>query len=61
MMNYIPSRMKYLTGSQGGFVSDYCWLWEKQLFYVLLCNIPKPVKEIREKLFGLLEQHNWLK
>ncbi|MBC7873609.1 MAG: serine hydrolase [Ferruginibacter sp.] len=48
------------TGSQGGFVSDYCWIGEKKVFYVLLCNIPRPVKEIRDKLFGLLQQH-WLK
>ena len=24
------------TGSQGGFISDYCWLPEKKVFYVLL-------------------------
>ncbi|MEI9912727.1 MAG: hypothetical protein WDO71_25640 [Bacteroidota bacterium] len=28
------------TGSQGGFISDYLWLPEKKIFYVLLCNIP---------------------
>lgn len=43
------------TGSQGGFISDYCWMPDTQLFYVLLCNIPKPIKEIRARLFGLLE------
>lgn len=48
------------TGSQGGFISDYCWLPEKKLFYVLLCNIPKPISEIREKLFGILQRSNWL-
>ncbi len=48
------------TGSQGGFISDYCWLPEKKLFYLLLCNIPKPIKEIRSKLFALLQQYNWL-
>ena len=48
------------TGSQGGFISDYCWLPEKKIFYVLLCNFPKPIKEIRAKLFGLLQQNNWL-
>jgi CubicO group peptidase (beta-lactamase class C family) len=47
------------TGSQGGFISDYIWLPEKKIFYVLLCNFPKPIKEIRTKLFGLLEQHGW--
>ncbi|HEX7845590.1 MAG TPA: serine hydrolase domain-containing protein, partial [Chitinophagaceae bacterium] len=38
------------TGSQGGFISDYCWWPEKKIFYVLLCNIPRPIKEIRQKL-----------
>ncbi|NOT51707.1 MAG: beta-lactamase family protein [Chitinophagaceae bacterium] len=48
------------TGSQGGFRADYCWLPEKKLFYVLLCNIPKPLKEIRTKLFAELQRNNWL-
>ena len=48
------------TGSQGGFISDYCWLPEKKIFYVLLCNIPKPIKEIRSKLFVILQQNIWL-
>jgi CubicO group peptidase (beta-lactamase class C family) len=38
------------TGSQGGFVSDYFWLPEKKLFYVLLCNIPVSVEEVRRKV-----------
>jgi CubicO group peptidase (beta-lactamase class C family) len=42
------------TGSQGGFISDYCWWPEKKIFYVLLCNTPKPIKEIREKLMAAL-------
>lgn len=42
------------TGSQGGFISDYLWLPGKNTFYVLLCNIPKPIKEIRAKLFSIL-------
>jgi CubicO group peptidase (beta-lactamase class C family) len=48
------------TGSQGGFISDYCWLPGKRIFYVLLCNFPKPIKEIRNKLFTVLQQQNWL-
>ena len=43
------------TGSQGGFISDYCWLPEKKIFYVLLCNVPKPIKEIRTKVFRQLQ------
>jgi CubicO group peptidase (beta-lactamase class C family) len=48
------------TGSQGGFISDYLWLPEKKIFYVLLCNFPKPTKEIRTKLFEVLQKADWL-
>ena len=48
------------TGSQGGFISDYLWIPQKKIFYVLLCNIPKPIREIRTKVFELLQQNNWL-
>jgi CubicO group peptidase (beta-lactamase class C family) len=48
------------TGSQGGFISDYLWLPEKKIFYVLLCNYPKPIKDIRARLFEALEKFNWL-
>lgn len=48
------------TGSQGGFISDYCWLPEQKIFYVLLCNFPHPIKEIRNRLFEILQQNNWL-
>jgi hypothetical protein len=42
------------TGSQGGFISDYCWWPGEKTFYVLLCNIPKPILEIRGKVDALL-------
>jgi CubicO group peptidase (beta-lactamase class C family) len=45
------------TGSQGGFISDYCWFPEKKIFYVLLCNIPKPIMEIRKKVFELINTY----
>lgn len=48
------------TGSQGGFISDYCWLPDKKIFYILLCNFPKPIKEIRARLFAILKENNWL-
>ena len=48
------------TGSQGGFISDYCWIPEKKIFYVFLCNIPKPIKEIRSKFFLTLQDNDWL-
>jgi len=48
------------TGSQGGFISDYVWLPEKNIFYVLLCNFPMPIKEMRTSLFQSLQKVNWL-
>ena len=42
------------TGSQGGFISDYCWFPDQKIFYVLLCNIPKPIEEIRRKVLDVL-------
>jgi len=38
------------TGSQGGFRADYVWLPEKKIFYVILCNTPKPLSAIRNKV-----------
>lgn len=48
------------TGSQGGFVSDYIWIPEKNIFYVLLCNTPKPIRTIRTRIFDLMKKNNWL-
>lgn len=48
------------TGSQGGFISDYCWLPQKKVYYVLLCNTPKPIKEMRARVFDILSINNWL-
>jgi CubicO group peptidase (beta-lactamase class C family) len=42
------------TGSQGGFISDYVWIPEKKIFYVLLCNTPMPILEIRQRILGSL-------
>jgi len=47
------------TGSQGGFISDYVWLPKEKIFYVLLCNFPKPIKEVRANLFEVLERHKF--
>jgi len=48
------------TGSQGGFISDYCWLPDNKLLYILLCNTPKPIKDIRSQVFLLMKKHNLL-
>ncbi|MDP4262980.1 MAG: serine hydrolase domain-containing protein [Bacteroidota bacterium] len=42
------------TGSQGGFISDYCWWPGQKVFYVLLCNTPKPILEMRKKVYEWL-------
>jgi CubicO group peptidase (beta-lactamase class C family) len=42
------------TGSQGGFRADYVWLPEKKIFYVILCNTPKPLGEIRNKVLNIV-------
>ena len=36
------------TGSQGGFRADYVWLPEKKIFYVILCNTPKPLAAFKK-------------
>ena len=41
------------TGSQGGFRADYVWLPEKKIFYVILCNTPKPLTAIRSKVLAV--------
>ncbi|MEO5892223.1 MAG: serine hydrolase domain-containing protein [Ferruginibacter sp.] len=46
------------TGSQGGFISDYVWLPGKKIFYVLLCNTPKQIEEIRKSVMAILEGKN---
>jgi CubicO group peptidase (beta-lactamase class C family) len=42
------------TGSQGGFRADYVWLPEKNVFYVILCNTPKPMNELRAKVLNIV-------
>ena len=41
------------TGSQGGFRADYVWLPEKKIFYVILCNTPKPLSALRSKVLAI--------
>jgi len=41
------------TGSQGGFRADYVWLPDKKIFYVILCNTPKPLVAIRSKVLAI--------
>jgi len=41
------------TGSQGGFRADYVWLPEKKIFYVILCNTPRPLGTLRNKVLEI--------
>jgi len=41
------------TGSQGGFRADYVWLPEKKIFYVILCNTPKSLGALRNKVLAV--------
>ncbi|HEX6846873.1 MAG TPA: serine hydrolase domain-containing protein [Chitinophagaceae bacterium] len=41
------------TGSQGGFRADYVWLPEKKIFYVVLCNTPKPLATLRPRVLAI--------
>lgn len=43
------------TGSQGGFRADYVWSPDKNVFYVILCNTPRDLFEIRKSVFKILE------
>ena len=46
------------TGSQGGFRADYVWLPEQKIFYVILCNTPKPLPGIRDQVLSIaLKEH----
>jgi CubicO group peptidase (beta-lactamase class C family) len=48
------------TGSQGGFSSDYVSIPEKGIVYVLLCNKPEEISELRKKVLASLTKSNWL-
>lgn len=47
------------TGTQGGFYGDYVSIPEKNLLYVMLCNIPTPQEEKRNQVLGVLKEFNW--
>jgi CubicO group peptidase (beta-lactamase class C family) len=56
-INTDPRLMIGHTGSQGGFISDYCWWPQEKIFYVLLCNIPKPIQEMRKKVYDVIKSN----
>ncbi|MCZ8070222.1 MAG: serine hydrolase domain-containing protein [bacterium] len=48
------------TGSQGGFSSDLVSLPEKEIVYVLLCNRPQPIMQLRASVLAILKENHWL-
>ncbi len=48
------------TGSQGGFSSDLVSIPEKEIVYVILCNRPMPILELRKQVISILKKYNWL-
>jgi CubicO group peptidase (beta-lactamase class C family) len=48
------------TGSQGGFLCNYVTIPEKKIFFVILCNTPRDVRGITDRIHGILEEKNWL-
>ena len=53
-------KMIYHTGTQGGFYGDFVSIPEKDITYIMLCNIPTPQEEKRELVLTLLNEFNWL-
>lgn len=53
-------KMIYHTGTQGGFYGDFVSIPEKGITYIMLCNIPTPQEEKREKILSILKKNNWL-
>ena len=48
------------TGSQGGFVSNYVTIPEKQILVVILCNTPRDIEADATNVLHLLQKENWL-
>jgi CubicO group peptidase (beta-lactamase class C family) len=52
--NYWDHEMIGHTGSQGGFRADYVCIPEHKIFYVILCNTPKQLGELRNSVSKIL-------
>jgi CubicO group peptidase (beta-lactamase class C family) len=52
--NYWDHEMIGHTGSQGGFRADYMWIPEHKIFYVILCNTPKQLGNVRNSVSKIL-------
>ena len=50
------------SGSQGGFLSNYVTIYEKGIFFVILCNAPREEYEMKKTTSHVLEvlnKYNW--
>jgi len=54
-----PSGAKMVghTGSQGGFLCNYVSIPETQLFFVILCNSPRDINGMSNKLMEVVESY----
>jgi len=52
--NYWDHEMIGHTGSQGGFRADYVYIPEHKIFYVILCNTPKQLGDVRNSVSKIL-------
>ncbi|MET2984175.1 serine hydrolase domain-containing protein [Aureibaculum conchae] len=48
------------TGSQGGFLSNYVTIPEKDITFIILCNTPRNVNGFTEFITEWLTKNNWL-
>lgn len=48
------------TGSQGGFLSNYVTIPEKDITFIILCNTPRDVDGFTEFITNWLIKNNWL-
>ena len=53
-------KMIYHTGTQRGFYGDFVTVPEKNITYLMLCNIPTPQEEKRAAVLSILKKYNWL-
>lgn len=46
------------TGTQGGFICNYLTIPEKDVFFVILCNTPKDIGVLTNKIISSLKENN---
>ncbi len=46
------------TGTQGGFIANYVSIPQKKVLIVILCNSPRDIYALTDKLLGALDIDN---